>query len=275
MDSENNLIKEAMCSADNVRKHSITAVFILLAAFLLVLTISSFIKLGDDTVGYNNMITVTGEGEVIAIPDIATVSFSVQESSESVDSAQKMATEKINKVSDLLKENGIEEKDIKTQSYNISPRYEWVSNCPSSPERNCGGNSVIVGYQVFQSTVVKIRETEKAGEILSLLGSAEVAYVNGLQFSIDDTEALREEARAIAIDNAKAKAKKLAKQLDVDLEDIVSFSEDGDNLYGPQYDQMYSGESDMMQVAKSSAPQLSVGEDKITSRVYVTFSLDN
>lgn len=277
MNPENNFtidaIKETLKSPNKIRSCAINAVLILLAAFLLAVTIAAFKDLSDDPIGYSNVVTIMGEGQVTAVADIATFNFTVAETSESVEDAQKIATGKVNSILDKLKENGIEDKDIKTQSYNTNPRYEWRSNCPLTLERNCGGSNEIVGYEVSQSITVKIRETEKAGDLIALVGAGEVSYISGLQFSIDDEDALKAEAREAAINDAKAKAKVLAKQLGVDLDDIVSFSEDSDGYY-PTYD-AYGGEMRSLEAVAQSAPKIPTGENTISSRVYITFEIED
>lgn len=248
---------------------------ILLSIFLMAKTFNE-IKNGSNDSNFN-VVTVSGTGEVSSIPDVVTINFTVKESSESVSSAQDLATTKINKITALLKEKGIEEKDIKTLDYNIYPKYEWQYDeifCPAGRSCPPNGRNVVIGYDVSQNTQLKIREIEKAGELLTLIGGEEVSYVSGLQFSIDNEEALKEQARNLAIADAKEKAKKLAESLGVKLDDIVSYSE-GENypIYG------YGGE---MKMSAASADNnlreeidLSVGENKITSAVSITFKIKN
>lgn len=250
------------------------AAIALLGLFLLAKVITEFQKMGDDQ-PYHNSITLTGEGEVISKADIGKFTFSVSETSESVDSAQKMATEKINKVFSALKEKGVDEKDIKTLNYNINPKYQWVvdtKNCYGS--NNCpNGNSVIIGYDVSQTMEVKIRDIKKAGELLTLVGTQGVGNVSGLQFSIDDEEALKQQAIALAIADAKTKAKKLSKELGLDVKKIVGYSEEN-NAY-PMYDKAMSGGVMTARAEVAAAPQTPVGENTVTARVFVTFELDN
>src|SRR3989344_4979185 len=64
-----------------------------------------------------NVISVEGEGRVTAIPDVAEVSFTVSEDADTVLVAQEAVTKKVNVALALLKDSGIEDKDIKTQTY--------------------------------------------------------------------------------------------------------------------------------------------------------------
>ena len=243
-------------------------VSLLTSAFLLAKTSQVLDNDGD----FPNTISVTGVGEVVSVPDVATFSFSVVEKSESVTSAQSLATEKTNKILAFLEDSEIDENDLKTTSYNIYPKYEWIQpiciteiNCPR-------GENKLVGYEVSQSVRVKVRDTQKAGDVLSGIGSFEVSNVSGLNFEVDDEESLKAEARSMAIDDAKEKAEKLAKDLGVDLDDIIGFSEDSG--YSQPYERSYmeSVSFDSMGGA-SASPKIPTGENTITKTVYINYEI--
>ncbi|HMP85439.1 MAG TPA: SIMPL domain-containing protein, partial [Candidatus Paceibacterota bacterium] len=180
--------------------------------------------------GTYNTISVNGKSEIKTVPNITNFDFTVSEVSESVELAQKNSAEKINKAINLLKEKGIEEKDIKSISYNINPKYEWIQGvcnvfgCQPSEQK-------LVGYEVSQTTNVKIRNTEKVGEILSGIGEIGIKNVGGLYFTVDNEEDIKKQALAEAIEDAKNKAQELSKKLGVKLIRIVSFGEE--NYYSP------------------------------------------
>src|SRR3989344_3372001 len=102
------------------------AVLALLALYLLALVLSEFksMRYIGSGVSASNTITVSGEGEVTAVPDTATFSVTIQERARTVEAAQETATEKSNEIVDYLKEEGIEEKDIQTTDYSVYPEYE-------------------------------------------------------------------------------------------------------------------------------------------------------
>src|SRR3989344_211052 len=106
-----------------------------LALFLLVSTISEFkgLRFIGSGVAASNTISVSGEGEVFAVPDTATFSVTVRETAKQVKDAQDTVTKKGNDIIAYLKAGGVEEKDIKTTDYNVNPQYEWTQSvCPQS-----------------------------------------------------------------------------------------------------------------------------------------------
>ncbi len=243
-----------------------------LVAFLAVISIKELVSISY--VGKQfpamNSIVVSGKGEAISIPNIATFSFTVNETAKTVKEAQDKASIKTNKALDEVRAKGVDNKDIKTLSYSINPKYEYnqgICNqfgCPN-------GKSVLIGYDVSQSIQVKVREIAKAGEIFDTLGTAGIENVNGLSFSIDDIDTVKAAARADAIANAEAKAEKIAKELGVRLVRVISFYDSSDDMSPMYAREMVS--VDMMSVKASVAPSIPTGEQKVTASVSISYEI--
>lgn len=242
-------------------------VLTLLSIFLLTKIVTEVIAWTDDgnQTYPTNTINVVGQAEVVAVPDVATFDFSINVTGESVEIAQTEAASKANAALDFLKSNGVEEKDIKATAYNAYPRYEY-DYCQGF---NCRSEQRLVGYDVSQSFLVTVRDTAKAGELLSGIGATGITNVSGLNFTIDDPEKLKEEARSQAIADAREQADRLAKDLGVKIKEMVSFNED--QGYSPE--PYYGMGGEMAVSAKAAAPQLPVGENTVKSRVYITYEI--
>jgi uncharacterized protein YggE len=248
----------------------------LLSAFLLIKVIADFIRLPNigREVYPQSTISVSGTGEIYAIPDIATFNFSVIETGNTVKQAQEKSDQKINKVLAAIRDSGVEDKDIKTTSYNVYPKYEWNQvicselNYPNCPR----GKNVLVGYEVNQTITIKIRETEKAADLVTKVGAVGVENISGLEFGIDDREKYVAQAREEAITEAKARAKILAKQLGVRLGKIMYYNEGGN--YPVYYGEGKGGGPDLM--TSSVVPvraELPEGENKIISDITITYEI--
>ncbi len=166
-------------------------------------------------------INVSGEGKVFGKPNIATVTFSVLNEAETADRAMEENKKKMNEVISFLKNQEIDEKDLKTTSVNVNPRYEYHSRTEDFPS----GERVLVAYQASQSLEVKIKDLEKVGVVVEGAINAGANQTSGLVFNVEDKEELKSEARKIAIKNAQEKADKLADKLGVKLEKIISYNE--------------------------------------------------
>ncbi|MFA5999609.1 MAG: SIMPL domain-containing protein [Candidatus Paceibacterota bacterium] len=223
-----------------------------------------------------NTISFTGHGEVTAVPDIANVSFTIEKSSKAVKDAQAGVAEVEKKAIEFLtKEGNIALKDIKTENASFYPKYEYRYDAPSMmpcTQYGCPpnpGKSIITGYTATESVTVKIRNTDDAGKVIQGLGALGVSALNGPAFEVDDEDGLKAEARKQAIDEAKEKAKVLAKDLGVRLVRITSFSENGN------YPIMYGAGKMMVadSVAMPAPAELPKGENIISSDVTITYEI--
>ncbi len=205
-------------------------------------------------------IDVSGEGKSFAIPDIANVSFTVEEKGVTVHEAQEVVTKKTNDAIAFLKSSEIAEKDIQTTNYSANPQYDYSYSGGRAPR--------LTGYIVSNTITVKIRDTAQVGKIIDGLGSKGVTGLSGPNFSVDDPNAVNAEARAKAIADAKAKAEVLAKDLGVRLVRIVRFSENGRGAYPMP---MYA--KDMAQGVGGATPEFAVGENTYTSSVMITYEI--
>ncbi len=242
-------------------------------------TLKEFSYIGSGVTA-TNIITVSGKGSVFSVPDTGSFSFSVTEDGKTVKEAQDKESTKINAIIDAVKGMGVDEKDIQTVGYNSNPTYEYSNSaCPASPPSSGGvytpvycppGKQVLTGYEVSQTISVKIRKTDTAGDILTKVGSLGATNISGLDFVTDDIDSVQAEARDKAIQDAKAKAKVLAKSLGVSLVRIVSFNENG-NYPGPIMYAMAAGKTVSMDA--SVPPQVPVGQNEIVSNVTITYEV--
>ncbi len=264
--------------------NGVLAAVILLAVFLgfkALNTIKEFSYIGGG-VYPTNTIVVSGKGSVFAIPDTGSFSFTVSEEGKTVKEAQDKESSKINAIINAVKGMGVDEKDIKTVGYYSNPKYDYSSSvCPTRAPSSDGiytpiycppGKQVLTGYEVSQTISVKVRKTDTAGDILTKVGSLGASNISGLDFVTDDMDAVQAEARDKAIQDAKAKAKVLAKSLGVKLVRIVSFNEGGN--YPMPYAYGAGGmETKAMSADVATPPQLPVGQNEIVSNVTITYEV--
>jgi len=206
----------------------------------------------------SNLIYFSGEGKVYTKPDVAFVDFSVVTQGVRINDVQDANSKKMNKVIIFLKSSGVEEKDIKTTNYSLYPQYTYKNY--KIPQ--------ITGYQINQTVGIKIRDIDKVGEILQGVVEVGINKVNSLYFGVENDEELKEQAREMAIKDAKEKAEKLASQIGVNLGKIVGFSESTDGYPAPRY----KGELGIGGGGES--PNIEAGENEITVSVTLTYEIE-
>ena len=249
------------------RIERLAALFLIaITAFVVILAVDQLSGLFDARPAATTVITVDGMGKAAAVPNIATISFTVLGEGKTASSAQDEATKKNNVALALLKEKTIAEKDIKTTSYTLSPKYSYPQPCYAQP---CVYDEQrIVGYEVRQTTEVKVRDLAAVGDVLAMLGDAGVGELYGPNFTVEDEDTVRAEARKEAIAEARAKAKVLARDLGVRLVRVVSFNENS----GP-YPVPFYGRGGLMADAVKASPEIAPGENEFTSSVSITYEI--
>ena len=232
-----------------------TAVLVVLTVFILV----SINKVWN-TAATTNTVSFSGEGRVVSKPDIAKVNLSIVTNALTSKIAQDENSNKSKAVTDYLKKQNIDDKDIKTTGYNIYPQYKYPQY---------GGQPTITGYQVNQTMEVKVRDLDKVSNILDGVVSAGANVVNQLSFEIDNPEALKAEARTKAIADAKKKANELKSQVGISLGKIVNFSENTGGYPIPVYfDAQIKGMG-----GGDGGPSVPTGENEITVNVIITYQI--
>lgn len=267
-----------MCNLTEKKKCVLFSIAILLLVFLMGwvgVDISNKLKEGKyigQEIETKNTITFSGTGEVYAKPDLAITTFSVVTEAKTVTEAMKENNEKMSAITKFVKDSGVEDKDLKTTYFYISPRYEYNKECAlSSSYCPYDGTRVLVGYEITQSLQVKIRDLTKIGGIVQGATDAGANQGGDLQFTIDNEDELKNQARNAAIKEAKTKAQDLASQLGVKLVRIISFSEN--NVY-PYYDyKAVAVPSAAGMGGEEAVAQVETGENKIEATVNITYEI--
>ncbi|MGB7957862.1 MAG: SIMPL domain-containing protein [Minisyncoccia bacterium] len=173
--------------------------------------------------------SVSGQGKAIAIPDVAEFTFTViTQGGKDITSLQSQNTTATNKAIAFVKSEGVADKDIQTQYYDVSPDYQTY-NCNVIPQIYNGASSgssgsvistppvvqpcppaSIVGYTITQSVDVKIRDFTKIGDIVGGVVTNGANQVGQLSFTLDDPSTVQNQAEADAIVKAKVEAQAIA-----------------------------------------------------------------
>jgi uncharacterized protein YggE len=204
-------------------------------------------------------IWVTGQGEAMAVPDIAELRLGVEVQADTVAEAQAQASDAMVKVQQALKDNGVADKDIQTQQFRISPVTKWTSDRDEQE---------IVGYQVTNIVVAKIRDIDRAGATIDAVAEAggDYARIQSISFDVEDRAPYYEEARSKAVEDAENKAKQLAELAGVGLGKATFVSEGGGYVSTQTY------YVDEFSAAKAATP-ISPGELEIQVYVQVIYAI--
>ena len=241
-----------MISPQPVRRLATLAVTTLMAAIGLAACTDQ-----HNTFAERRSITVTGEGEASGAPDQAEVSAGVQILADTVIEATRENQSIIEKIMEALDEQDIPPEKIQTSNYSI-----WAEQDYQEPRQNR-----ISGYRVSNVVNVKIDDIDKIGDVLAAVTNAGANSIHGIQFGVEDTKALEQQAREAAMADARARAEALARLAGVELGEVLSIST---SYSGGPPRPMMSRSYDM---AEAAAPSISPGQQSLSVQIHATFAI--
>ena len=206
-------------------------------------------------------ISVTGEGRASAAPDIVVLGLGVSAKASTVKAANSEVQEAMSDLLDSLEDDGVQEKDIQTSSFSIYPEYDYRND-----ER------ILTGYRVSHMLQVKVRDVDKVGEVIddAVEAGGDLLQMQGISFAIDDTTALRSDAREEAMADARAKAEELASLAGVSLGKPTYITE---SSYAPS-PQPYFDRGMGYAMEEAAVTEISAGELEVVVNVNIIYAID-
>jgi uncharacterized protein YggE len=204
-------------------------------------------------------IWVNGQGKVAVVPDIATLQLGIEAQAVTVAEARAQASQAMDQVMTALTDNGVAEKDIQTQYFNITKITRW-------DDKN--QQEVVIGYRVTNIVTAKIRTIDNAGAIIDAVAEAggDFTRIDSISFSVDDPTPYLNQAREKAMADAKAKAEQMARLGGITLGKPTYISE---SSYYPVPTPIRLAD----QGIPSAETSISPGETDITITVQVAYAI--
>jgi uncharacterized protein len=164
-------------------------------------------------------LSLSGHGEARLAPDMAVVTLGVASTAATAREALDANSKSMESIIATLTAAQIERRDVQTSNFSVSPRYDYGQGGSQQPK--------VLGYDVSNNVNVTIRKLDALGAVLDAVVSAGSNQINGVMFQIARPEAASDEARKLAVADAKRKANIYAQASGVTLGNIVSISEGG------------------------------------------------
>jgi uncharacterized protein YggE len=197
-----------------------------------------------------------GEGIVKGKPDVMTINLGVQTRDNTANGALDQANAKATQLIATLKGAGVQPDDITTTDVSINPQYD-------------SAGQHVVGYNASYQVVARFKDLTKAGEVIDAAAGAvgDSITLGGVSFSIDDTGALKQQARVGAVNAAKAQADQLAAAAGTKVGRVLTINETNISVPYPQY---YAGAPTAAD--KASTP-IEPGTQQVSLNVTVVYEL--
>ncbi|SFN07823.1 hypothetical protein SAMN05216516_102247 [Izhakiella capsodis] len=180
-------------------------------ATILVMNIMPAIGLAGELPNGPHLVT-SGYASVDATPDIATLTIEVSVSAKEAAEAKKQADLRMQQYFDLLKQQGIDNKDIDAANLRTQPEYDYLKD----------GRSQLKGYQAERQVRVTLRQLDKLNNLLDSALKSGLNEIRAVDLGVANPKQYRDKARAEAINNATEQAGELTKGFHVKLGPVYS-----------------------------------------------------
>jgi uncharacterized protein YggE len=238
-----------------MRKAKLAGSLLALGFAILVILPMGLARADDST----RSIRVQGTAGVDARPDQAVILAAVVEQDARAGAALEANSQEMRRVLRKLAELSVAEADIRTQGFSVTPIFERRQPGTATPR--------IIGYRVVNGIEVKVRDLDRLGAMLDALVSAGADRLNGIRFSISKPDSLSDQARRLAIADARRKAELYAQTAGVQVGRVLQITEQGVSVPQPR---LLQATEMRAQSAVPSPP----GEQKASASITVVYEID-
>lgn len=206
----------------------------------------------------NNVIKVSSKEQVKVVPDIAQVVYSVYSQATDAQTCQTQNNKDLENVLELLKGQGMEEKNIQTSNYGLTPVYDWDAG------------KTISGYEMNTEVTVSNVPIDQVGSLLSDSVDAGINSISSVTYKSSKYDESYQQALAKAIEAAKVKAEVMAKAGNCGLGGIVNIEEFGNNQMARA---SYAASSNTEKAMAAMDMAVMPGEIEVEANINVEFAI--
>jgi uncharacterized protein YggE len=213
---------------------------------------------------------VEGSAEIEVEPDMMTFTLSIQTVDIDLAKAKADVDARSRLLIEASKKFGIKAEDIATTALNIRPEYEYKEN-----------QRVLTGNNVSRQVDIKLRDLKKYPEMMKALVDAKISETINTNLTLADKKAVEEKVQTAAMNDAKARAGRLAKSQGKAVGDpwsISEFNNRGNERWELTPNRQLMGSSasmkeDAMSLQRVASEPFEPGVMKISAQVYVVYLL--
>ncbi len=194
-------------------------------------------ELRQSNIDRTNIFWIRGRGSVKQKQEILEINLAIESRDKEIIKATNVVNENIEKILEIAKSLGIDEDQIVTKEYSISPVTRWVEKKDEYGEY---GESQIIAYRVYNSVVITSEDKDSLTNFI-------------------------DKANAETGNSFLDKAKFYEDKLNIELGNIISF----DEFYPVDLNNNAPNAMPMMRMAEASMPST----EQIISEVFLGFEI--
>lgn len=212
-------------------------------------------------------VSVVGTGTVMAQPDMVQMNIALSHTAKTTGEAQQEVNKMVAQSLEVLKDFGIEKKNISTASLTFSPQFEFVN-----------GRRNLIGQSARQTITFSVDDIQTNGErvsqIIDRLVRINGIELNQMNFGVKDNTDHFVQSRELAFQKAAEKARQFADLSGLKVGRVLSILEEGSPQIMPMNNMLRAQSAVLMDAAGGSPTILPSGEQEITTRISVVFLLE-
>ncbi|WP_082305870.1 MULTISPECIES: SIMPL domain-containing protein [unclassified Pseudoalteromonas] len=204
----------------------------------------SFTSVANTQLPNNRHISVTGNAELSAKPDIAVIHLHVENNNKTSSAAKTEVDARVNNLLDGLNKFKVDESNVSASSISTEPRYSYRNN----------ENPTITGYVAKRTLKVTLNDIKKLNTFIDFALSVKINSVRNIELKSSKEAVFKDEVNALAVKHAKEKGRSLANAFDADLGRIYSINANS-NSSAYRYGANQDAEMVQMSAMKGTAPK--------------------
>lgn len=185
----------------------------------------SFLVNANTPLPDNRHISIVGNAQLEAKPDIVVVSLAVESIKTKSVEAKQEVDNRVNDLLDGLDKFGIDEENVSASNISTRPRYNYVKN----------GKENISGYSASRNLTVTFENIKKLSAFMDFALAVKINQITNVQFKSSKEKRLKADVLALAVKDAKQKGNSLAIAFGAKLGRIYSINSSSNqfrNAYG-------------------------------------------
>jgi uncharacterized protein YggE len=209
------------------------------------------------------LITVTGQAEIMVVPDEVGFNLRVVTMDKELPAAQATNDQIVKTLLALARKYQIPPAQVQTGHISVSQRFSDEEVTKKPP--------VFLGYTVTKGVGIVLKDVSQAEELLADIFKSGVSSIDGVYFRTSQLRKYKDQARGMAIKAAQEKAVALTKEIGQSIGKAYSITEDE-----PSYASAQNNNFNIVTRSGSSLDDestLALGQISITARVTVSFEL--
>jgi uncharacterized protein len=232
---------------------------------LLLLAAALFLAIPAMAQDENNrpLITVSGQAEVLVVPDEAVFTMSAVTVDKDLPNAKARNDEVVRRILALARKYDVPANLVQTGHISLDERY--------SDEELTRKPRVFVGYEVTKRIAIVLRDVSKAEDLLSDIFKSGITRISNVEFRTTQSRKYRDQARAMAIRSAQEKARALALEIGQSIGKAFTITEEGFTAARAAMNNNFS--SNVGGNDSNEDNTIALGQISITARVTVSFEL--